>query len=312
MVPGIQMDNLYRLQLLIVVTIIFGWANTGWVQLAVARELMIADSHCGKMIQVRPTDEDGNPFAGMYREWDLWLLDNVVAPDAEELVLSESGQLPKGEELARIWVSNEGDVVPMLEYYRAAYAESDMVTLASCPYYLSSISAIPVELRIELAAEMAKIRAPGIPAVPVWLAKEPPMAAMFIPGGEIITSGKAGDGEGRSPELWPESRSVGIEDGFRRYTAAGEFLTETGEDEEWWRLYFTDFEATVAAFSSPTLEWSEMNGFIVFTDTVIVGTFAVYDFRGNLQEDPNVVFTNTLNLRWIDGGSLPLLFSAQQ
>lgn len=272
-----------------------------------------------EIIRVRPPDDPENPYAGQYDDWDLWLYQNAGRENLEqasqwsEQMNERRGQIAAlvkaGEEVPekllappfmpddpedpwqrfQVEVTPEGWPLPMRVLWERTsarrYAQVDLRGERFLPRpprgpEFSAGGVIPAELQAQMDSAKRRSLNAQLPALPDWLAANPPAALVLLPNGEIVTMGPLGGYDAEQPyrrikDLPEEQR------GWFRYSAEGKLLDQymhAGYD--WVRLYHDEHEFIKTNAEASGLVCSEPLGFLIVRDGEDGPIRSIYDYDG--------------------------------
>ena len=259
-----------------------------------------------RYINVVAMDDEANPYAGLYREYDRWIYENHTmlcrdlgynsnlqgdpwnANDAvyDRVSAQSTPEAPFNNFLPK--VDDNGWLIPrdlqvelesqwlIKDISPAAQAVNESQFLG---FELYSCGNMDHDLYAEFDAVPFVVRARSLPEIPAWLAENPPVSTMFLPGGGFITYGETGSLTTLTTNLpWV------------RYDAAGEELGRVTAGSDWWELTFPDYQEVKAGLGTPEqVNTSEVGGIIWFSkiDDGIYSELGAYDYLGQQVINPD-------------------------
>lgn len=218
----------------------------------------------------RELDDPANPYHGMYEDFDRWAFERILGRATSEYFIEvmphmyswyTARSLPEGWAGSICSMDQQGNLVPLwLGTLRDRGQLPRRLRDIPCQGGGIDISAPETQLPSE---ELLRVCAPfgefphtiagevtelldiqEYPLVPDWLARNPPLAVLFVPNGDLLFYGEPGQ--------LPTPPPLQSHQGFSLYSADGHFLRrcpELGENIsliDWQPLYwprFRDFKA---------------------------------------------------------------------
>lgn len=270
---------------------------------------------------MRDLDAAGNPYAGQYAEFDRWAYDHYVNPSSRRFRKVFATDNPPAINTFFIQVDSQGYVVPMATQLKWMLNPpgKDEQSPCKCSFYCAGD--LDPQLQAWLQAATVAQLAQAAPPIPRWLADNPPRWASAVPGGEFVTFGRLGSGTqldvglpmGQLYNLMPGEKDDASGGRYCRYSADGELLAEAAPDQQWWRIFFTDFDR-VAAEVSHGLDFVavEYNGTVVIYEKTSWSELAVFDFQGHKLDVKGQKYGAQRLLHWIYGGNLKGIYDWQK
>ena len=209
----------------------------------------------GDTIPVHLLDDPGNPYRGQYSAAEAWVAAHTLSFDkAKEMGLAyqtqvhdaflHGGDYPQSP-LEYLQVTPEGWVIPVsklaeqperkgwLEAGRPIVDLVQPMNLNQKPYtgplsfaLAAPATDMPADLKAALEyASWTSFRS-DMPRIPAWLGSRPPLRAIFVPNGEIVTYGEL------NLHYQPDTKNPGMVslpyeaggDTWYRYSADGQLL----------------------------------------------------------------------------------------
>ncbi len=264
---------------------------------------------------MRGLTEEGNPYAGRYGAWDEWIFANAPGSTSQEIYSWHRGEAPRGYSVLFTAVDKDGWVIPAVDYLRARSDPNSEISRSSCTYILEAGGQISSSLLTEYHRAVARAKGAWTPAIPAWLAQQPPKLAQFY-NGEVLALGEPGSGQGVWEEGLAAALTPGSKDVWRRFSLAGELIGETEPGGQWWQLYFPNFAEVLAALGGePAVAYFAYQGYVVFWDSSTQAVLAVYNYSGQEQPKDTDFFGAGYDdplYEPIPGGELPYIYEAQQ
>lgn len=264
---------------------------------------------------MRDIGDKDNPYAGQYAEWDYWAYANgrdLAAADWQEM---EGGTGTSNRELVSVGVDKDGFPVPLLKQEEEQYAlmaNPKGGQARTCVLSFTAYAEMPPELHERYEAMRYGLRAQHLPPIPRWLAQKPPMWALILPSGEVITSGEPGAGnvdESRSRDWYASAQMQG----YSRYSAQGELLGKLEPGHDWYEFYFANCKDVLAEYEKRGAYCWQQSGYVVVQDNNDYRTLAVFDYDGTPLPSETEVWGRDMNL-WggLYGPEIMPLYKAQQ
>jgi YD repeat-containing protein len=235
---------------------------------------------------VRGLEDTANPYRGQYGEWDYWAYANgrqLTNKDWENLAAGTTGEK---QCYLTVGVDKDGYPVPLLQQQREQcerFRDMTKKTDSACVVSFSAFGAIPPELNSRLLAARAEIKGEFVPRIPAWLGKNPPLWALVLPSGDVVTTGELGSGKGLDQE---ELQMNGVQIATAvtyRYNAQGELQGQTAPGGKWYTLYWQDAEKVLGQYNpNETATWPEA-GYVVVRKLSDWSVLATYNYDGKVQ-----------------------------
>lgn len=233
------------------------------------------------------------------QDWDDW----------------SKGNVPATRRMISYGVDKEGFPVPLMEQRRQRIEQMhnpEQQPPSTCVVSFAVYGDIPLELDTRmLAAEMA-LKAAYIPPIPRWLAQRPPLWALVLPSGEVVTAGEPGSGR-EFDMLYTRTLKEDLPPyKCYRYSADGNLLAETEPGQEWYTLFWPKATEELAQYSpDKTIYWIE-NGYVIVRNYKDWSNAAVYDYDGSpLPAETNTASRDANVWNGWYGREIPLLYEAQ-
>jgi hypothetical protein len=237
----------------------------------------------GSSITVRPLDDPANPYRGQYGDIERWVYGHAESFDQwkarglaeQQALLKASGGSPpaampptsvfldvnaagwplprSGRDTDRSWQTQPGTPEEILnrQYGRSLPPPTEKRYFIPAP-----LAGLPASLNAELTEEQERQRLFRQPRIPAWLGTRPPLSAVFMPNGEIVTYGElnlhytAPAGYAHSELSYLVGEPVG--ETWYRYSADGKLLGTVQNTRahyaDWHSLYWPQMQATLDAF----------------------------------------------------------------
>jgi hypothetical protein len=253
---------------------------------AAAGEAVQAYQGDGSSIAVRPLDDPANPYRGQYSALERWVVQHaesfehwheralaeqqqisaeavakglqgpVAGPDTTLFVFVDSNGWVKAEQAQPSYRDpwrEPGTPHDVLNRTRALPAAPAVQTLS---YFIPApLADLPAELKAYKQETRERWKAASLPPIPAWLGSRPPLRAIFMPNGDVVTYGPLNlHYAPRLPEQADDWRPLDVPAGeiWYRYSAAGRLLGQHGPEHvygnPWFSLYWPQLEQTLAAF----------------------------------------------------------------
>jgi hypothetical protein len=265
---------------------------------------------------VRGLDDPANPYRSQYGEWDYWCVANAKPMTGQDWADWSDGKVPATRRMISYGVDKDGFPVPLMEQRRQQIERLHDTTQkpeSTCVVSFGVYGDIPPEVDTRmLAAEMA-LKAPYVPPLPRWLAKQPPLWALVLPNGEIVTAGKLGSGR-----MFDMSYTRTLKENLPpykcyRYSAEGKLLGQTETGQQWYTLFWPKAAEVLSQYSpDETIYWIE-NGYVIVRNFKDWSNAAVFDYDGTpLPADTNTALRDANVWNGWYGREIPLLYEAQQ
>lgn len=232
-------------------------------------------AHGSAGVSVQPLDAPGNPYAGMYDDWDEWTYDNASSQPRDY----KTGDRPADMVTLVGRVTMAGYLVPHLEYERLRHESIKDGTWES---FDNQFAMIYAEGQYEQGKldhkylESQRVAAKYFPEIPSWLVASPPAGgAMLFPNGDVVTYGLLGSADG------PDAETCGGGSGFPwcRYSADGELIRTS--TLSWWNCYYEPGESNMP---EGTPKMNRIDGYVYFTDHNDDDVLSVWDYDGTRLE----------------------------
>ncbi len=182
----------------------------------------------------KPLDDPANPYLKLYTATDVWVFAHLGQPGWN----AEGGAIPADFQTLEAFVDATGWLVPQsvarqnLEdsiKFRTEDASQAYPVAATASGYM------PAELYQAWQQELWNVSAAYYNAVPEWLVQDPPVMALLLPNGDVITLGDLGSAKTISLEQLNSKDHEQDAPPFYRYSAGGKLLGQS--DAFWWDLY---------------------------------------------------------------------------
>jgi len=222
-------------------------------------------------IEVKPLDDDSNPYAGHYEEWDEWIYSNARSKP----IAWQRGEVPETWGVLVGYVNADGYLVPQREFTRLrqeAFKDGTIEGFHEDFFQVYGEGEVPAGLSDEYSDCMDAVIASYFPTIPGWLVASPPHSAMLLPDGNIATHGKMTDSQ---EEEHPEP-CCGAYD-YYLYAPDGEELKTVRKESTWWMLYFD-----VDVQGWPEGEFcNRRDGYFYFTNPLTGQVLSIWDYTGD-------------------------------
>jgi hypothetical protein len=192
----------------------------------------------------KPLDDPANPYHKLYTATDAWVQAHLGQPGWD----ITGGAVPGDFQTIEAFIDAEGWLVPQCV---ARKNLEDSIKLRTedvsraYPVATTASGYMPAELYQAWQQELWNISAEYYKAVPEWLVQDPPVMALLLPNGEVITLGDLGSAATISLEQLSTLSENGARPPFYRYSAGGKLLGTS--DAFWWDLYLAPGSPAAAA-----------------------------------------------------------------
>jgi len=270
---------------------------------------------------VRGLKEAGNPFAGQYSEFDRWAFAHYVDPNSKKFQQVFMSDDEPTMDFFYVNVDENGYVVPMATQLEWMLNPPADLEENPCQYSFYCAGELDPQLKAWLRETGLMQMARGAPPVPRWLAENPPRWVSPVAGGEYLTLGRLGSGTGLEADLsieqmynlMPHVEDPAGSDKYCRYSGDGKLIAEAGQDQEWWQLFFSNFDQVAGELSNGLgYKVREYRGTIVVYEKTSWAVLGTFDFQGNKLEIGDEKYGSQYLLRWIYGGNLKPVYERQQ
>jgi hypothetical protein len=230
-------------------------------------------------VEIKALDAADNPYETKYEDWDHWAYRNIVTGP----LAYENGKKPDDLKIVKIRVTSDGYMLPatektrvMSEHARQGFNDAfDIKHIA--PFAVQAAGTMPDEMKERMRLAVHGMKSTFYLPVPDWLAAEPPIWAMLVPNGDVITYGPLGSGHA---EHEGEGCCGGSGESYYRYSTSGELLRTS--PVFWWDTYLDDIEYEYPEGSRK----NRLDGYFYFTDTEADEILSVWDWDGTQLELP--------------------------
>lgn len=246
---------------------------------------------------VKELDDSHNPYKDQYDIWDHWLAANCTGVYRGLAAGSEAIQCERGEMLMSSILDESGYIVPILEFQRQ-FEESRTIRSEDSFYRNSVIifakGPMNESMLKDFQTRVDEVRCTYYQKIPSWLAEKPPLAAVILPNGDVVTKGELGSGMSTIIKPNVDSSQINsakpasedgccggndLSSGWFRYSATGEPLGYTNK-KAWWFLYY---DAEVNDLPPGSMA-GRSDGYVIFKDPTSGSVLSVYDYDGILLE----------------------------
>jgi hypothetical protein len=238
----------------------------------------------GGIPAVRALDDPANPYAKQYLALDRWTWEHQVGVyRGRQPFPRQPGT--KGEAKMITLVDEAGFMLPYATYVRSreeAKRDRTEDSFYSQSMFLLAAGAMD-QAMIDDGHRTADLITGGfyLP-VPDWLVADPPVSAMLLPNGEVVTEGPLGSGaeDGSGTQLDPGAGKAkgccgGSDLGYFRYARDGQLIRST--KKSWWDLYY---DSEVEGGYPPGNMTIRGDGYVVFKDDG-GAVLSAYDYDGS-------------------------------
>ena len=305
---------------------------TDWAARWPAVETGIKAVACDKSeTALRPLDDPDNPYQGRYSEIDYWCLAHAD-PDEAQLMQYWAGTAPQDYQVINAVVDRDGFLVPQLEVYRLniilahlpdgeefqrgeyTYLDVDSVMVHpdsnKCMRSFHAGGVVTPGLRESFEAGICERMAPYVPAVPDWLAADPPLVALLMYDGEIATYGEPGSDDGGLLSVHGAEQAAA--EPWLRYSQSGDLLGRAEPPTSWVALYFPDYQELRADYESRGGKVQVQGGMVFAMVLGDISSKSVFDYRGEPLDQATMTEAPPLPYEEVPGRLLKHLHAAQQ
>lgn len=244
-------------------------------------------------VNFKPLDDKNNPYRDQYQDWDRWLVGNCNGVQRGIASYASDAVTMKGQMLFTTILDDNGYLVPVIEFQRKSErARKDRTeeSFISNSVYITGVGPVVQDMLDRFIAQADEVRASFYPRIPDWLGSNPPLAAVLLPNGEVVTQGQLGSGMSKitapstsspDPQSTKAAKAGGCcggndpNKGWFRYSAAGEPLGFTNKPV-WWFLYY---DAEVNGLPPGAMS-GRSDGYAIFKDPETGALLSVYDYDG--------------------------------
>ncbi|MEZ5336796.1 MAG: hypothetical protein R3F46_00900 [bacterium] len=254
---------------------------------------------------IQPLDAPGNPYSGMYSDWDRWAMQNfqsgITISEISEMFQYPYDPQPDANGMVRQWmdmrVDRDGFLVPWTHFLEGwgnpelPYGNSgqmgESLAVALAVGMIDSDLHADWKSAIESARSLsrAKTSAP----IPAWIGEQPPLELIGLPNGEFAIRGPLGlDLDDREND---EIANIEFREHWYRYSADGKLIAmdnagEPGPNfQHWMALFLPGLDELVEEQRAQGLQ--PMYG---------IGIIGFYE-----PEEPKEQTYDELSLRWDPG-----------
>jgi len=260
-------------------------------------------------IQVKPLDDEENPYREYYDEWDRVhfsyhaklclkyefnkriVRDDFRPSDMNDLLLNTEDASSNGQFWERsLSVDDNGFLIPQVLYLETLYCSEsqdhppiidEIGRLTFLNFSIDSIQPRDDELCSASSQAEYCMMAKYMQKLPAWLAEAPPAYVVLLPTGEVVAHGELG-----VDVPWQEMSSQR----WYRYCESGELLGQTEPGDEWWELYFPDFPERLAELGGKEkVRYYQRQGYVRFhfIDSEVFQPAVAYTYKGEKVEYPS-------------------------
>lgn len=241
----------------------------------------------------KPLDDQHNPYRSQYQEWDRWLVSNCKSVHRGYKSNTARSAGAKGQMAFTTMIDAAGYVVPAVESrrrYEEAQKNRTEESFDQDALYITGAGPADKDILYRYRSQIDEVCAQYYPRIPDWLGSNPPLAAILLPNGEVVTQGPLGNGMNKatppeapigndqpSAKASPAGSGSGnnSNQGWYRYDATGKQLGFTAKPA-WWFLYY---DANAHGLPAGKMT-SRRDGYTIFTDPTTGAITSVYDYDG--------------------------------
>jgi hypothetical protein len=268
---------------------------------------------------VRGLDDPANPYRGQYAEWDYYCFANARSMTRSDSKAWNRHKVPITRRLIQVNIDANGFPTPLMltnrqrmEYYHNPQP-APATTGGGCTLSYTVYGDVPELLDERMYAAELAIRAEFVPKIPRWLAMNPPVKAIMLPGGDVATYGVLGSG--RNIDLYTHfHHRINLFDyPCCHYSAAGELLAQVEPGDPWCRLFWSEAEQVLGAVDPEKMCYWEQNGFVIVQQIEGWKQVAIYNYDGAplpVETNANSRDANTWD-GWY-GREIMIMYAAQQ
>lgn len=263
---------------------------------------------------MRDLDDPANPYRDQYAEWDYYCFANARDMSKEERRKWNRHQVPLTRRWINVFVDPAGFPVPIMQSHQERmewYRDREPSQGDTCVNSYEVYADVPEDLDQRMYAAEQAIRAELVPAIPRWLALNPPLKAIMLPDGSIVAYGEPGSG-----------RDYDLNDDFLRgappvkcfhYSPEGTLLAQTATGEGWYTMFWPDAETVLGRYDDKTTYIYQDNGFIFVEQIEDWKCLAVYNYDGTPMPVETTAGSRDRNVwgGWF-GREIFMLYTAQQ
>ncbi len=238
---------------------------------------------------MRGLDAAGNPYRDKYQAWDRWAMEHAKDQRWIDWGNWNSGAMPGTYRMFFVQVDCSGYPIPILEerQKRIELAHAPRTQGQSeCLVAFIAFGEMPPEMLAGLqAAEMA-YKARYVPSIPRWLADDPPVWAIVLPGGEVVTMGELGSGcDIDTYGTWRNSGNIPPRE-YCRYSAQGKLLGKLPlGDKNWYELFWPEAQQVLGRFDRIQTMVVFDNGYVIVRRYAGQDVLGTYDYNGAPMPD---------------------------
>jgi hypothetical protein len=244
---------------------------------------------------VRDLEDPANPYRGQYAEWDYYCFAKAHSMTKAESKAWNRKQVPLTRRWIRIDVDANGYPVPWLESTKQClewYRDWAPTSEDGCTLTYSVYGDVPEALDERMVEAEQAVRAAMVPAIPRWLAVNPPLKALRLPDGSYIAYGALGSG--RKYDLNANFLRPAPEVCCFHYSPEGKLLAQTDLDQAWYELFWPEAEQVLSGYDPKATYYWEDNGFIIVQQIEGWKQLAIYNYDGApLPVETNVMSRDT-------------------
>lgn len=264
---------------------------------------------------MRDFADPANPYLGQYNEWDYWCLANANAMTNEDWTAWTEGSVPETRRMLSYGVDKDGFPVPLLAQRQQQMEQQHDAAQqpeSSCVVSFIVYGDIPPALDLRMLQAEMQLKAQYAPPIPQWLAQQPPLWALILPTGEVVTAGELGTGRDFDMNYTRQLKEDLAPYSCYRYSPDGRLLGQTQPDEQWYTMFWPEATATLSQYNpDDTIYWIE-NGYVIVRDYRNWNVTALFDYDGTpLPVDTNIAARDANVWEGWYGREIPLLYAAQ-
>jgi len=266
---------------------------------------------------VRGLDDPANPYRGKYAAWDRWALANAKEQRLVDWGAWNAGELPDSQRMIYVKVDQTGYPIPLLDQ-RAELIEQahdpNLHKKNDCSVSFMAYGDMPPAMLRELQTAELAHKAKYTSKIPKWLADQPPMWAIVLPSGDVVTRGELGSGRSVDAYFtWRSSWNL-PEGNYCRYDRQGQLAAKLAPgDEHWYKLFWPAAQHVLAQYGRAQTMTKFSNGCVIVQVYAGKEVLAVYDYDGTVLPASTDTRARDGNV-WdgIIGAEIPALYAVQQ
>lgn len=266
---------------------------------------------------MRGLNEPGNPYRKQYAQWDRWALAHAKDMRMVDWGAWNAGELPDARRMIFVKVDQAGYPIPLLDQRAELMQQAHDPSLKhknDCSVSFMAYGDMPLELLRELQTAELAIKTKYLGQIPAWLAKQPPLWAIVLPSGDVVTRGELGSGQGLDAYFtWRNAMNL-PEGNYCRYDRTGRLVAKLlPGDSDWYKLFWPEAEQVLSKYAQARTMTIFQNGCVIVQEYAGKGVLAVYDYDGAALPAVTDAKARDGNV-WggIIGSEIPALFAVQQ